>query len=44
MTSRGEPAPRQGFWRRAGWFIGLYFAGVVAVALIALLFRILVPH
>jgi|GEM_PF-2013208 len=44
MPSRGEHVPRHGFWRRAGWFVGLYVAGVVAVALIALAFRLLVPH
>lgn len=34
---------RVSFWRRAGWFVGLYVAGVLAVTVIALLLRLLVP-
>ena len=30
-------------WRQAAWFVALYVGGVVAVGLIALLFRLLVP-
>ncbi|WP_156108730.1 MULTISPECIES: DUF2474 family protein [Luteibacter] len=37
-------ARRQGWLGRAGWFVALYVAGVLAVALIALAFRLLVPH
>jgi len=29
------------FWKRAGWFVGLWLAGVAAVALVALLIRAL---
>lgn len=31
-------------WRQAAWFVALYVGGVVAVGLIALLFRLLVPR
>lgn len=31
-------------WRQAGWFVALYLGGVIAVGLIALLFRLLVPR
>lgn len=31
-------------WRQAAWFAALYLGGVIAVGLIALLFRLLVPR
>jgi len=31
-------------WRQAAWFASLYLGGVIAVGLIALLFRLLVPR
>ncbi|NID05832.1 DUF2474 family protein [Luteibacter jiangsuensis] len=31
-------------WRQAAWFVVLYLGGVIAVGLIALLFRLLVPR
>lgn len=37
MTARSR-------WRQAAWFVLLYAGGVVAVALVAALFRILIPH
>jgi hypothetical protein len=30
--------------RRTAWFIGLYLAGVAAVAIVAGLFRLLIPR
>jgi hypothetical protein len=33
-----------GRWRRAGWFVALYLLGVLAVGIIAALFRMLVPR
>lgn len=33
-----------GRFRRAAWFVGLYLAGVAAVAIVAGLFRLLIPH
>jgi hypothetical protein len=37
-------ARRRGWLGRASWFVALYVGGVVAVGLIALAFRLLVPH
>ncbi|UPG92636.1 DUF2474 family protein [Luteibacter aegosomatissinici] len=34
----------ESFVRRAAWFVALYVGGVVAVAIIALAFRVLMPH
>ncbi|MET0255335.1 MAG: DUF2474 family protein [Luteibacter sp.] len=34
----------RGRLRRTAWFIGLYLAGVAAVAIVAGLFRLLIPH
>lgn len=37
-------ARKHGWLGRAGWFVALYVGGVVAVATIALAFRLLVPR
>ncbi|MGE7136879.1 DUF2474 family protein [Luteibacter sp. NPDC031894] len=31
-------------WKQVGWFAVLYLGGVLAVGMIAALFRVLVPH
>jgi uncharacterized membrane protein len=31
-------------WRQVAWFAVLYLGGVVAVGLVAALFRLLMPH
>jgi hypothetical protein len=39
-TPTAERAPRERlWWRRVGWLIALWLGGVLAVGLIALLFR-----
>lgn len=31
-------------WRQAAWFVLLYAGGVLAVGLVAMLFRLLIPR
>jgi len=34
--------PQPAVWKRLGWFVLLYASGVLAVAIVALIFRVLV--
>jgi uncharacterized protein DUF2474 len=36
------PAGKPSVWKRLGWFVLLYAGGVLAVAIVALIFRVLV--
>lgn len=36
--------PSRSRWRQAAWFVLLYAGGVVAVTLVALFFRLLIPR
>jgi hypothetical protein len=31
-------------WRQAAWFVMLYASGVIAVGIVAMLFRLLIPR
>jgi len=43
IHSDPQPAPPQNpVWKRLGWFVLLYAGGVLAVAIVALIFRVLV--
>ncbi|WP_250626102.1 DUF2474 family protein [Pinirhizobacter soli] len=35
-------ATKQSVWKRLGWFVLLYAGGVLAVGIVALIFRVLV--
>ncbi|HEY4144760.1 DUF2474 domain-containing protein [Pinirhizobacter sp.] len=36
------PATKPSIWKRLGWFVLLYAGGVLAVGIVALIFRVLV--
>jgi hypothetical protein len=36
------PTDKPSIWKRLGWFVLLYAGGVLAVAIVALIFRVLV--
>ncbi|HMH67625.1 MAG TPA: DUF2474 family protein [Pinirhizobacter sp.] len=37
-----KPATKRLVWKRLGWFVLLYAGGVLAVGIVALIFRVLV--